>query len=111
MITKLIGNDNFLPNVKCKTWEQLVDIAGKPLIDEGAVEPQFLDSIKETVERYGAYMILVDDIAFFHGRPEAGVVGVEREGRVAAQHQRLVERGLEGLDDAGVALAHFDDAT
>jgi len=46
-----------------------------------------------------------------HGRPEAGVVGVEREGRVAAQHQRLVERGLEGLDDAGVALAHFDDAT
>ncbi|MEG1061496.1 MAG: PTS sugar transporter subunit IIA [Oscillospiraceae bacterium] len=73
MITKLIGNDNFLPNVKCKTWEQLVDIAGKPLIDEGAVEPQFLDSIKETVERYGAYMILVDDIAFFHGRPEAGV--------------------------------------
>lgn len=73
MIASLINDNTFLPDVDCKSWEELVDIAGAPLIAQGSVEPAFLQSIKDTVAQFGAYMVLVDDVAFFHGRPEAGV--------------------------------------
>jgi len=59
--------------VECESWEQLVDISGEPLLKKGLIEAEFLNSVKETVEKYGSYMVLLDDIAFFHGRPESGV--------------------------------------
>ncbi|MCL2033840.1 MAG: PTS sugar transporter subunit IIA [Oscillospiraceae bacterium] len=74
MIAKLIGREgHFLTDIECSSWEELVDITGEPLIRSGSVEPEFLDSVKEAVEKYGAYMVLIDDVAFLHGRPEAGV--------------------------------------
>ncbi len=73
MLRDFINERTFLENVSCATWQEVVDVAGGLLVREGAVEPRFLDSIKETVEEFGAYMVLIDDVAFFHGRPEAGV--------------------------------------
>lgn len=73
MITSLINSKTFLRDVECGSWEELVDIACAPLEKQGSIGPEYRQSIKETVGQYGAYMVLVDDIAFFHGRPEAGV--------------------------------------
>ncbi|MCW4459949.1 PTS sugar transporter subunit IIA [Microbacterium sp. MPKO10] len=73
MITELLTRETLLADVTCDSWEELVDIAGAPLTQSGAVTPEFLESIKETVARYGSYMVVIDDIALFHGRPEAGV--------------------------------------
>lgn len=73
MITELLTRETLLADVTCDSWEELVDIAGAPLTQSGAVTPEFLESIKETVSRYGSYMVVIDDIALFHGRPEAGV--------------------------------------
>lgn len=73
MIADLITEKTFLNDVVCDSWEELVDIAGGLLVKNGSVLPEFLESIKETIERYGAYMVLVEDVAFFHGRPDAGV--------------------------------------
>ena len=73
MLSKLIQGEHLLVNVEANTWEELVDITCEPLLRKGLVEPGFLRSVKETVEKYGAYMVLIDDIAFFHGRPESGV--------------------------------------
>ena len=73
MITKLITGETFLRDASCANWEELVDLSGGLLVRQGTVEPEFLQSIKDTVAQYGAYMVLVDDVAFFHGRPDAGV--------------------------------------
>mgnify|MGYP000011779095 CR=1 FL=1 len=73
MIKDLITDETYLDDVVCETWEELVDIGGGPLVEQGAVEPQFLQSIKDTVHEFGSYMVVVEDLAFFHGRPEAGV--------------------------------------
>jgi PTS system ascorbate-specific IIA component len=73
MISKLIQEGHLLVDVECDTWEELVDITSEPLLRKGLVEPEFLQSVKDAVERFGAYMVLIDDVAFFHGRPEAGV--------------------------------------
>lgn len=73
MIRDLITDKTFLEDVVCSSWEELVDISGAPLVKQGSVEPRFLQSVKDTIAEFGGYMVLVDDIAFFHGRPEAGV--------------------------------------
>lgn len=73
MMRDLITEETCLEDVACATWEELVDIGGGLLVKQGSVEPRFLQSIKDTIAEFGAYMVLVDDIAFFHGRPEAGV--------------------------------------
>lgn len=73
MIRDLITDATFCENAECGSWEELVDIGGNLLVKQGWVEPRFLQSIKDTIAEFGSYMVLVEDIAFFHGRPEAGV--------------------------------------
>lgn len=73
MLGDYITDATFQEDVVCNTWEELVDICGAPLVAQGSVQPQFLQSVKETILEFGSYMVLLDDIAFFHGRPEAGV--------------------------------------
>ena len=74
IITKLLEKEGHLLNdVSCDDWEELVDIIAAPLIADGSVEPQYAESAKEAAKQFGGYVVLIDDIAFFHGRPEAGV--------------------------------------
>ena len=64
---------HLIKDVLCDSWEELVDILAVPLLNEGSVEPRFVESAKEAVREFGGYMVLIDDIAFFHGKPEEGV--------------------------------------
>jgi PTS system ascorbate-specific IIA component len=72
MISSLLNVRTFLTDVHCDSWEELVDVIGAPLVQNGSVDLAFLQSIKDTVVKYGSYMVVVDDVALFHGRPEAG---------------------------------------
>ena len=65
--------DHIQKDVVCDGWEELVDILAAPLIADGTVEPQYAESAKEAARQFGGYVVLIDDIAFFHGRPEEGV--------------------------------------
>ncbi len=73
MICDLITDYTYVDDVVCTSWEELVEIGGGLLVRQGSVEPRFIQSVKDTIIEFGSYMVLVDDIAFFHGRPEAGV--------------------------------------
>jgi len=64
---------HLIQDVVCASWEELIDILSEPLLNEGTVEPQFVESAKDAVKEFGSYMVLIEDIAFFHGRPEVGV--------------------------------------
>lgn len=74
MITEMLKKEgHLLRDVQCDTWEELVDILADPLLKEGTVEPVFVESAKEAVKEFGGYVVLIEDIAFFHGKPEVGV--------------------------------------
>ena len=74
MITNLVMRDgHIIPDISCDNWEDLVDTLASPLINGSLISPQYVQSAKEVIHKYGAYVVLVDDIAFFHGRPEDGV--------------------------------------
>lgn len=73
MLSDILKEKNILTNVKCNSWEELVNIGTQLLIDDNSIKPSFVQSIKDTIAEYGAYMVLVEDIAFFHGSPDSGV--------------------------------------
>jgi len=74
MITNLLEKEgHLLQEVVCTDWENLVDILAAPLIADGSVLPPFAESAKVAVRQFGGYVVLIEDIAFFHGRPEDGV--------------------------------------
>jgi len=73
----MLGKDGHLiDNVSCGSWEELIDILAEPMLREGTVEPEFVESAKDAVREFGGYMVLIEDIAFFHGKPEIGVHGL-----------------------------------
>jgi len=64
---------HLMRDVTCSSWEELVDILAVPMLKEGSVDPEFVESAKEAVREFGGYVVLIEDIAFFHGKPEVGV--------------------------------------
>jgi mannitol/fructose-specific phosphotransferase system IIA component (Ntr-type) len=73
MLTDYINEKTLVDHVTCQSWEELVDLAGEPLLQNGSIEKKYLQSIKDTVKEHGAYMVFLEDVALFHGRPDSGV--------------------------------------
>lgn len=104
MICDLITDQTFLEDVVCESWEELVEIAGGLLVKQGSVEPRFIQSIKDAVAEFGSYMVLVEDIAFFHGRPEAGVKETSMSLTLLRQPVYLAEKRIK----AAITFAAVD---
>lgn len=51
------------------SWQEAAQAAGRLLLKKNLIEPEFIDSIIETVNKFGPYMILVPKVCFFHGEP------------------------------------------
>ena len=64
----LIENNSIRLGLSASTWQEAVKLAVDPLIESGAVKPEYYDAIIESTEGYGPYYILMP-----HARPEAGV--------------------------------------
>lgn len=60
-------------DVEANSWRDVVNYAGRLLVKAGKIEARFIDSMIETVEELGPYMILLPDVAFFHGKPSMAV--------------------------------------
>jgi PTS system galactitol-specific IIA component len=53
-------------------WIQALEIAVRPLIDEGAAQPAYLQGIIDNTRSWGPYYLLAPGIALPHARPEQG---------------------------------------
>ena len=69
----LTDNKSIRLGLSAATWQEAVKLAVDPLIESGAVQPQYYDAIVESAEEYGPYYILMPGMAMPHARPEAGV--------------------------------------
>lgn len=70
----LNDNDSIQLGLIAKDWKEAVQLSVQPLIDSGAVKPEYYDAIIESTEQYGPYYILMPGMAMPHARPEAGVL-------------------------------------
>jgi len=73
MISEYLNEKTVLTNQSITTWKECVRKGGEILVSEGYVEPRYIDSMIETIHTFGPYVIIVPQIALFHGKPGYGV--------------------------------------
>lgn len=70
---KLLKLENVQICDSAKDWRDAIYIAVKPLEEHGYVESRYKDEIISNVEELGPYIVIADQIALPHARPEQGV--------------------------------------
>lgn len=57
-------------------WKSAIQLAGRPLLDEGAISQAYIDAIIQQKEATGPYFVIAPGIAMPHARPEQGAVSL-----------------------------------
>lgn len=70
----LLKQENVQIYNKDTDWEEAIRISVKPLEDGGYVTPAYKEEIIANVKDLGPYIVLSEDIALPHARPEQGVL-------------------------------------
>ncbi|WP_047682343.1 MULTISPECIES: PTS sugar transporter subunit IIA [Xenorhabdus] len=72
MLKTLLNRDviQWIPGVK--DWQEAIELACQPLIDNAAIQPSYVDAIYRAHEEFGPYYVIGSGIAIPHARPEQG---------------------------------------
>ena len=55
-------------------WREGVRVSLDPLVKGGYAEQRYADNVVKDIESVGPYVVLTDDIALIHARPEEGAI-------------------------------------
>jgi transcriptional antiterminator len=69
----LIKPETIKLNVIASSWQEVVEKAGTPLIENGSIEPHYVTAIKEVIYKYGPYMVIAPGVILLHANPNDGV--------------------------------------
>ncbi len=72
-ITSLLCPGTIQRGIKALTWEEAVEGSCKPLIENGSIDPTYVDSIKNLIGQFGPYMVLTQGVVLLHGLYGIGV--------------------------------------
>lgn len=86
---------------KVNDWQSAVEIASKPLLEQGYIEESYVEAIISSVNEIGPYIVLAPKVAVPHASPDAGV---HRLGISLLQLKEPVNFGLEDDEDKNVQL-------
>lgn len=56
-------------DVEVETWQESAKVVGNLLLKEKLIDEKYIDSMINSVEKFGPYMILAPKVCFFHGEP------------------------------------------
>ncbi len=73
MLKQIIDKKRYSFHEGFKTWEEAVAAACKPLVEEGVVMPEYIDSIIKNVKEYGPYIVIAPNICIPHAQEGKGV--------------------------------------
>ena len=72
MLTDLVKKESVLVDGPAANWEEAVEKAARPLVEDGSIEPRYVDGMIRTVKELGPYIVIAPGIAIAHARPEEG---------------------------------------
>lgn len=73
MLADLLTERTVRVGVEARDWQEVVDIAGRLLLDDGSIEPSYIDAMREVIQSLGPYVVIAPGVALLHGRPQHGV--------------------------------------
>ncbi|MFS1040569.1 PTS sugar transporter subunit IIA [Enterococcus faecium] len=72
-LKKLLPEDHIETTNQILTWQEAVQLASQPLLNEKAIDQQYVTNMIHSVEENGPYMAWADYFALMHARPGEGV--------------------------------------
>ena len=73
MLEKILdGNIQIIDSVI--DWKESIKIAGKSLLEKNIITGNYIKAMIESIEKLGFYVILRDNLAMPHARPEEGAI-------------------------------------
>jgi mannitol/fructose-specific phosphotransferase system IIA component (Ntr-type) len=69
---QLLPADRVRLDVSATDWRDAIAQSAQPLVEQGLVEPRYIDAMIENVEDHGPYIVLVPHFAIPHETPERG---------------------------------------
>lgn len=102
----LLKRENVQICESAKDWRDAIRIAVKPLEEHGYVEPRYKEEIISNVENMGPYIVIADNIALPHARPEQGAL--ETQIGVTLFRQNIVFDGKDMPARLFITLAAKD---
>lgn len=66
-------NNSIALKQKASSWQEAINVCMKPLLENGAVNEEYVTAIIERTKELGPFYILAPGLAMPHERPEKGV--------------------------------------
>ena len=74
MLEKILeGNIQIMDSVS--DWKESIRITGKSLLEKNIITENYIKAMIESIEKLGFYVILRENLAMPHARPEEGTLG------------------------------------
>ncbi|WP_066899385.1 PTS sugar transporter subunit IIA [Streptobacillus notomytis] len=70
----LFNENNVVIKERVENWEEAIKVAAIPLLKNNNIEEEYINKMIESVKKLGFYIVITDDIAMPHARPEDGVL-------------------------------------
>lgn len=73
MLKEIIEKNRYSFHKGFEKWEDAVLAACKPLIEEGAIEVEYVNSIISSIKKFGPYIVIAPNICIPHAQEGKGV--------------------------------------
>lgn len=72
-LKQVLDDSNINYNLEVKDWRDAIRKTASPLLEEKVIESSYMTAMIDSVDLYGAYIVVGPYIALAHARPEDGV--------------------------------------
>lgn len=76
-------------------WKEAIDIAVRPLIQQGYCEERYIDGIIANTYKFGPYYVLCEDLALIHAEANKGVIATQLAITVLKNPVKFKEDGFD----------------
>ena len=73
MLKEIIEKKRYSFHKGFEKWEDAVEAACKPLIEEGVIEEEYVNSIVSSIKNFGPYIVIAPNISIPHAQEGKGV--------------------------------------
>lgn len=73
MIRDILKEELVKVETEVSCWQDCVKVGGNLLVEANKIESEFIQSMIDVVNELGPYMILLPEVALFHGKPSEAV--------------------------------------
>ena len=73
LINHILDKNHVRIRVKADSWQDAIREAGNVLLDAGSIRPEYIDSMIDSVNTLGPYIVIMPKLALAHSAPSAAV--------------------------------------